>query len=163
MAQSAPKAPQAPSPRQGGTEGATQTTITTTPEGKVIVTSGEAQEPAVAPEAVITVPPQLPYDPNAGPPPGVVTMTLAFFFTVAICVIGLPIARAYARRMDRSHAIPDRAGSDPELTQRFARMEQAVDSIAIEVERISEGQRFTTKLLSEAPKGDAVERRIGQG
>jgi hypothetical protein len=28
-------------------------------------------------------------------------------------------------------------------------MEQAIDSIAIEVERISEGQRFTTKLLSE--------------
>jgi hypothetical protein len=30
-------------------------------------------------------------------------------------------------------------------------MEQAIDSIAIEVERISEGQRFTTKLLSERP------------
>jgi hypothetical protein len=28
-------------------------------------------------------------------------------------------------------------------------MEQALDSIAVEVERISEGQRFTTKLLSE--------------
>jgi hypothetical protein len=28
-------------------------------------------------------------------------------------------------------------------------MEQAIDSIAIEVERISEGQRFTTKLLAE--------------
>jgi hypothetical protein len=28
-------------------------------------------------------------------------------------------------------------------------MEQAIDSIAVEVERISEGQRFTTKLLSE--------------
>jgi hypothetical protein len=28
-------------------------------------------------------------------------------------------------------------------------MEQALDSIAIEVERISEGQRFTTKLLAE--------------
>ena len=28
-------------------------------------------------------------------------------------------------------------------------MEQAIDSIAIEIECISEGQRFTTKLLSE--------------
>jgi hypothetical protein len=28
-------------------------------------------------------------------------------------------------------------------------MEQAIDSIAVEVERISEGQRFTTKLLAE--------------
>ena len=32
---------------------------------------------------------------------------------------------------------------------RLARIEQAVDAIAVEVERISEGQRFTTKLLSE--------------
>jgi hypothetical protein len=28
-------------------------------------------------------------------------------------------------------------------------MEHALDSVALEVERISEGQRFTTKLLSE--------------
>jgi hypothetical protein len=33
--------------------------------------------------------------------------------------------------------------------QRLARVEQAVESIAIEVERISEGQRFVTKLLSD--------------
>lgn len=33
--------------------------------------------------------------------------------------------------------------------ERFARLEQSVDAIALEVERISEGQRFTTKLLSE--------------
>ena len=32
---------------------------------------------------------------------------------------------------------------------RLSRLEQAVDAIAVEVERISEGQRFTTKLLSE--------------
>jgi hypothetical protein len=37
----------------------------------------------------------------------------------------------------------------PDVTARLERMEQAIDSIAIEVERISEGQRFTTKLLSE--------------
>ena len=28
-------------------------------------------------------------------------------------------------------------------------MEQAIDAIAVEVERIAEGQRFTTRLLSE--------------
>src|SRR4051812_12795735 len=33
--------------------------------------------------------------------------------------------------------------------ERIARIEAAVESIAIEVERISEGQRFTTKLLSD--------------
>jgi hypothetical protein len=37
---------------------------------------------------------------------------------------------------------------------RLARLEQAVEAIAIEVERISEGQRFTTKLLSERASAD---------
>ena len=40
-------------------------------------------------------------------------------------------------------------GSDPELLARIARIEQIVETTAIEIERISEGQRFTTKLLSE--------------
>jgi hypothetical protein len=33
--------------------------------------------------------------------------------------------------------------------QRLARVEQAVESIAIEIERVSEGQRYVTKLLNE--------------
>lgn len=32
---------------------------------------------------------------------------------------------------------------------RFTRLEQAVEAIAVEVERISEGQRFTTQLLTD--------------
>jgi len=39
--------------------------------------------------------------------------------------------------------------SDPELMARVARIEQIVETTAIEIERITEGQRFTTKLLSE--------------
>ena len=33
------------------------------------------------------------------------------------------------------------------LDARLARLEQAVESIAIEMERVSEGQRFVTKLM----------------
>jgi hypothetical protein len=44
------------------------------------------------------------------------------------------------------------------LDQRLERIEQAVDAIAIEVERISEGQRFTTKLLSDRA-GEAQQAR----
>ena len=33
--------------------------------------------------------------------------------------------------------------------ERLARVEQAVESIAIEIERVSEGQRYVTKLLNE--------------
>lgn len=36
-----------------------------------------------------------------------------------------------------------------ELSERLNRIETAVDSTALEVERISEGQRFTTRLLAE--------------
>jgi hypothetical protein len=41
-----------------------------------------------------------------------------------------------------------------EQDDRLARLEQAVEAIAIEVERISEGQRFTTKLLTERAAAD---------
>jgi hypothetical protein len=40
-------------------------------------------------------------------------------------------------------------GSAGALDARLARVELAVESIAIEVERVSEGQRFVTKLLSD--------------
>ncbi len=40
--------------------------------------------------------------------------------------------------------------SVPQIDEsRFERLEQAVDSIAIEVERISEAQRFSAKLMSD--------------
>jgi hypothetical protein len=39
-----------------------------------------------------------------------------------------------------------------EIAERLARMEQTIDAMAVETERISEAQRFTTKLLSDAPK-----------
>jgi len=70
----------------------------------------------------------------------------------AVMAIGIPIARAYARRVESAPG-----GIPPELSARLAHMEQAIDAIAVEVERISEAQRFTTKLLSErAPGADAL-------
>ncbi len=42
------------------------------------------------------------------------------------------------------------------LDARLARMEQAIEATAIEVERISEAQRFTTKLLTEQGPADAL-------
>jgi hypothetical protein len=36
-----------------------------------------------------------------------------------------------------------------EVHDGLAQLQRAVDAIAIEVERLSEGQRFTTKLLAE--------------
>jgi hypothetical protein len=79
-------------------------------------------------------------------PPQAVTISVAFFLTIAVIIIGLPIARAIARWMDRKTASPQvPSGVSSQLVQ----LNQAVDAIALEVERISEGQRFTTRLLSE--------------
>ena len=40
-------------------------------------------------------------------------------------------------------------GSSNEDSARLQRIENAIDAMSIEIERISEGQRFTTKLLAE--------------
>ncbi|HEX5580061.1 MAG TPA: hypothetical protein VFX39_00700, partial [Gemmatimonadaceae bacterium] len=80
-------------------------------------------------------------------PHGAVVISIAFFIMVAFIVVGWPIARAIARRMDRATVAPSRgAAGDPE---RLVRIEQAIEAMAVEVERISENQRFVTKLLAE--------------
>ncbi|MEP6620216.1 MAG: hypothetical protein ABJE47_12915 [bacterium] len=75
-------------------------------------------------------------------------MEFAGFLVVTLAVVAIftPIARAFARRVEgkRTEAFKSDDGSRDQLQ----RMEQAIDAMAIEIERISEGQRFTTKLLS---------------
>jgi hypothetical protein len=69
---------------------------------------------------------------------------------IAIIFVLGPLAVGFARTLFRRATRP---GPPPqaltETAQRLERLEGAVDSIAIEIERISEGQRFVTKLLSE--------------
>ena len=60
-----------------------------------------------------------------------------------------PIALAFARLLWRRATGQAVARPSLESTQRLERVEQAVDSIAVEVERISEGQRFVTRILTE--------------
>ena len=67
----------------------------------------------------------------------------------------LPLSISYAIRMLRRTPQPSAPRMD-DLSPRFDRLEQAVDAIAIEVERVSEGQRFVTKILAErAPQASA--------
>jgi hypothetical protein len=82
-----------------------------------------------------------------------IAVPLGAFVTAIVLAVGVPLARAYSRRMDaqsRNPQIPS------EVAARLERMEQAIDSVALEVERISEGQRFTTKLLSEGNRASAA-------
>jgi len=76
-----------------------------------------------------------------------IIIPLGFFFTVIVTSIGIPLVRALGRKWERqSTARP------PDLTRlddRLTRIEQAIDAMSVEVERISEGQRFTTRLFAE--------------
>lgn len=77
--------------------------------------------------------------------PGEAIVALASLALIGAVVY--PLARAVARKIEgeasRKTALPD------DTAERMARMEAAIESVAIEVERISEGQRFVTKLLAE--------------
>lgn len=64
-------------------------------------------------------------------------------------VVTLAIVVRFAFRKSRSTPLSTPAGDARIDDSRFARLEDAVDSIAIEVERIAEAQRFTAKLMSE--------------
>lgn len=62
-----------------------------------------------------------------------------------IVILGYPLVRLIARRLEPR----PRADPSADLNPRLDRFEQGMEAVAIEVERISEGQRFTNKLLSE--------------
>lgn len=79
-------------------------------------------------------------------PPQAVDISLAFFVMLFAIIVGFPIARAFGRWIDRRGHQP-RIPAD--LTTQLNQIAQSVDAMAIEVERISEGQRFTTRLLAE--------------
>jgi len=67
----------------------------------------------------------------------------------SIGVLAGAFAGAYFFGKSRGQRDALSMSSDPELLARVGRIEQIVETTAIEIERITEGQRFTTKLLSE--------------
>ena len=64
-------------------------------------------------------------------------------------LVFFPIALAVARLIWRRGRAPTLPPGWAEAAQRLERLEQAMDTIAIEMERVSEGQRFTTKILTQ--------------
>ena len=93
-------------------------------------------------------------------PPEAIQITMAFFTMVTVIALGIPLIRAVTRRWERTAAqLPPPAS--PEITARLERIEQAVEAVAIEVERIAEAQRFAAKLMAEQaqrslPRSDAA-------
>ena len=65
---------------------------------------------------------------------------------VVMIVLGFPIVRLITRWLEPRPVPPRELGA---INGRLERIETAVDSIALEVERISEAQRFSVRLQSE--------------
>ena len=74
-----------------------------------------------------------------------VMVVIASFSAFAVTMY---IATRFALRALKKKEVQPSAMAQIDGT-RFERLEQAVDAIAVEVERISEAQRFSAKLLSE--------------
>ena len=79
--------------------------------------------------------------------------------SVVTIFVFFPLVLVKARNMWRqgSKGTAAVAQLPADTSQRLERLEAGVEAIAIEVERISEGQRFVTKLLSEAPASQKVQ------
>jgi heme/copper-type cytochrome/quinol oxidase subunit 2 len=65
---------------------------------------------------------------------------------IVIMVLGFPVIRLITKWLE-PRPVPPRELST--ISGRLEKIEAAVDAIAIEVERISESQRFTARLQSE--------------
>lgn len=118
--------------------------------------------PATVTEIGIPSEPMVPFNPNEA----ALQEKVAIIAVSAIVFIGAPIAIAISRfiwkRTASRPAAPNASSGDD--TRRLERVEQAVEAIAVEVERMSEGQRYVTRLLSEragAPAAEAVPVRAG--
>ena len=89
-----------------------------------------------------------------------VVVPLAGMAMIVSIVLGIPLVRAYTKRVSAPNAQPPMSG---DVTARLERIEHAIDAMAVEVERIAEGQRFTTKLLSERASREALPMKATEG
>jgi hypothetical protein len=92
-----------------------------------------------------------------GPPEEVFALAGAFIFVVL-----MPLAIAAAFRFYR-RGVPKSTGLPQEIYDRFTRVEQSLDTIAIETERVGEGQRFLTRMLADRALGAGPAERIDAG
>ena len=68
---------------------------------------------------------------------------------VGIFAIAAIMLKTYLAHRERMKGLSTTRQALSPSDERLTRMEQAVESIAIEVERIGEGQRFVTKLMND--------------
>ena len=130
--------------RAGGAPG---TVITITRDGKTVTIDNASPEAAATALGIPLPEQQRELDPGPYIIGGIAIMSVAI-----VLLVGLTYRFKLRMRGSAPAALPN------DVVQRLARMEAGIESVAVEVERISEGQRFTTRLLSdrapvEVPRG----------
>jgi hypothetical protein len=121
-----------------------------TPEGRMI-TLDHSLVPPPAIEAIVAQigahqePP--PFPPREGPSDNTLKLVGVLGVCLTLMVIMVAWARAFGRRATARAATA--GGVSPDLGLRLERIEQAVDAMAVEMERVSEAQRYSARLLTE--------------
>lgn len=119
---------------------------------KQIATSDRAVAQAAAvPGATVPTPSPRLDNPD---PDMVAGLSFALLFAIVI-----PITIAYSRRIWRRSAKTE-VQLPTEMTERMASLERGVEAIALEVERIGEGQRFLTQAMVD--RGEVRAMRAGE-
>jgi hypothetical protein len=95
------------------------------------------------------------YQPPPPPQTGFDEEIIAVWGVVFMFVVLLPLTIAYARRIWRRSAKAE-VTLPPQMAQRMESIEQGVEAIALEVERIGESQRFLTQAMAERVEVRAI-------
>jgi hypothetical protein len=97
----------------------------------------------------------VPFDPPFDIPPRIENLGYAFFLMIAIIAVGKPLARALGAVIERRAIKP---AMPAEFGARLERIEQGIESVSIEVERISESQRYLLKVQGATPERVGIPR-----
>ena len=92
---------------------------------------------------------------------GELTGLLGVVLMLGLAAFGLAGAWLLGRARGREEASREALTGAPGADARLARLEQAIDAVAVEVERIAESQRFTAKVLAERGVGEPRVRSQG--
>ena len=113
-----------------------------------------ANEAQIAAQAAVPGAAVEPREPRRDGPPEEVFVLGGMFIVIVL----LPLSVAMARRIWR-RGVATITKLPAELTERLSRLEQGMDAVAVEVERIGEGQRYMARMMGE----DASLRAIRAG
>ena len=87
---------------------------------------------------------------------------VANFAVVAAVIVGMVASLSgilvWLVRNMKTKALPREQPNILQFEQRFDQLQQSVDAIAVEVERIAEAQRFSAKLLAERSETPTLSR-----